>query len=216
MRNQLILILTFVIIASIETFGQVLKDTVVDYDGNVYHTVKIGTQIWIVENLKVTHYRNGKAIPNVTDSLKWYKLRTAAYCNYNNDASISKTSGKLYNWDAIHNTFNLCPIGWKIPSDTEWRKLKDNLNNGNRFCEADSKNWKNIKENIFKLLLGGYRCGDGPFDSIGTFGDWWTSSELNTDEAINWFLDFSSGKFGRNENGNSKKNGFSVRCLKDS
>ncbi len=213
MRNQLIFFLTLFIVVFLNSCQT--KDTVVDVDGNIYNTVKIGTQTWMVENLKVTHYRNGDAIPNVTDSLKWYKLTAGAYCNYNNDTNIAKSTGRLYNGYVIHNSHNLCPKGWKIPSDAEWTKLKDYLNTGDKFKEADPKHLGHHNKNIFTTLMGGYRCGDGPFNDIGVFGDWWSSSELNTDEAINWFVDYSSGKISRNENGNSKKNGLSVRCIKD-
>lgn len=58
--------------------------------GNEYKTVKIGDQEWMVDNLKVTHYRNGEPIPNVTDGTEWSNLSTGAYCSYeNNDSNIS-------------------------------------------------------------------------------------------------------------------------------
>jgi len=77
--------------------------TVTDIDGNVYKTVTIGTQVWMVENLKTTKYRNGDPIPNVTDIAAWTALTTTtgAYCWYNNDATRYKaTYGALYNWFA--------------------------------------------------------------------------------------------------------------------
>src|ERR1035438_10084307 len=76
--------------------------TVTDIDGNVYHTVTIGTQVWMVENLKVTHYRNGDAIPYVTDNTAWQSLSTGAFCWYNNDAATYKaTYGALYNFYTV-------------------------------------------------------------------------------------------------------------------
>jgi PKD repeat protein len=75
----------------------IISQTVTDIDGNVYHTVTIGTQVWMVENLKTTKYRNGDPIPNVTDSTTWGNSTTGAYCNYNNDANNSTTYGRLYN-----------------------------------------------------------------------------------------------------------------------
>ena len=72
-----------------------------DIDGNVYQIVTIGTQVWMAENLKVTHYRNGDPIPNVTESATWEGLTTGAYCNYNNDVNNVATYGRLYNWYAV-------------------------------------------------------------------------------------------------------------------
>jgi hypothetical protein len=67
--------------------------TITDIDGNVYHTITIGTQVWLLENLKVTHYRNGDPIPNISDNDGWKNLTTGAYCWYNNDISYKNTYG---------------------------------------------------------------------------------------------------------------------------
>ena len=77
--------------------------TVTDIDGNVYHTVKIGTQIWMAENLKTTRYRDSTSIQNVTGNTAWNNLTSGAYCDYENDSSNSETYGRLYNWYAVHN-----------------------------------------------------------------------------------------------------------------
>ena len=92
-------------------------------DENVYQTVTIGSQVWMAENLKVTHYRNGDAIQNVTDDSTWSNLyidETGAYCNYNNDANNADTYGYLYNWYAVADTRNIAPEGWHVPSYSEW------------------------------------------------------------------------------------------------
>lgn len=72
-------------------------ETVTDIDGNVYNTITIGTQVWMVENLKVTCYRNGDPIPYVTGNIQWAHPWIGAYCNYNNDANYAPTYGRLYN-----------------------------------------------------------------------------------------------------------------------
>ena len=78
--------------------------TVKDIDGNVYHTVTIGVQVWMVENLKTTRYNDGSAIPLVTDSAAWVALSTPGYCWCNNDAATYKnTYGALYNWFTVKN-----------------------------------------------------------------------------------------------------------------
>jgi uncharacterized protein (TIGR02145 family) len=67
--------------------GWTSRETVKDYDGNVYHTIQIGDQIWLKENLAVTHYKNGNIIPEVTDATSWEALTTGALCAYDNDWS---------------------------------------------------------------------------------------------------------------------------------
>ena len=100
-------------------------NTVTDKDDNVYHTVTIGTQTWMAENLKTTKYNDGTAIPLVTDSTAWTSLLTPAYCWYNYDATTYKnTYGALYNWYAV-NTGKLAPIGWHVATDAEWTTLTD-------------------------------------------------------------------------------------------
>ena len=94
-----------------------IMGTVTDIDGNIYQTVKIGNQWWMAENLKVTHYRNGEAIPNVTDNATWTGLTTGAYCEYNNDVNNVATYGRLYNWYAVDDSRNIAPAGWHVASD---------------------------------------------------------------------------------------------------
>lgn len=101
-------------------------NTVTDIDGNVYQTVTIGTQVWMKENLKTTRYKDGTAIPNVTDNMQWDNLSSGAYCIYDNNAANNTTYGKLYNWYAV-NTGKLAPAGWHVPTDAEWTTLTDYL-----------------------------------------------------------------------------------------
>jgi uncharacterized protein (TIGR02145 family) len=104
---------------------------VTDVDGNVYKTVKIGRQIWMAENLRVTKFNDGTAITKLTDSAAWYNiyvnnLKTPIYCYYNNTTnpdSIAKF-GALYNWYVL-NTRKIAPRGWHVPSDAEWKILEN-------------------------------------------------------------------------------------------
>lgn len=100
--------------------------TVKDIDGNVYRTIKIGTQTWMVENLKTTKYNNGNPITNLTDASSWKTTSTGAWCNYENDIQTGDKYGKLYNWYAI-STGYLAPKGWHIPTDAEWTTLENFL-----------------------------------------------------------------------------------------
>lgn len=105
--------------------------TVNDIDGNVYHQVKIGSQVWLMENLKTTHYRDGAAIPNVTDPADWEALTTPGYCWYDNSNTISDQQkwGALYNWYVVSpaNPKMVAIEGWRIPTDTDWTALENYL-----------------------------------------------------------------------------------------
>jgi hypothetical protein len=171
--------------------------TVTDIEGNVYHTVTIGSQIWMVENLQVTSYNDGTAIPNITDNNIWMNLKTGAYCNYNNDMNMVNTYGRLYNWYAV-NTQKICPTGWHVPADTDWPT----------FTLAQKS------ANGFPALPGGYRnIYDGIFSGISNGGYWWTSSEYSSISA--WRISVHFGDSELNCGHISKNYGFSVRCVKN-
>lgn len=102
-----------------------------DYDGNLYHSVTIGKQTWLKENLKTTHYANGDAIPHVNDPEAWQFLKTGAYIRYNNDSKLSDIYGLLYNWYVASDTRELI-TGWHVPvSDVDWLNLEFFLAGGN-------------------------------------------------------------------------------------
>jgi uncharacterized protein (TIGR02145 family) len=104
------------------TYGEVK-----DVDGNVYKTITIGTQTWMAENLKTTHYNDTTAIPMVADETAWKTLTTPAFCWFNNDSVTYKANyGALYDWPAVKSG-KLAPAGWHVPSDTEWSTLENYL-----------------------------------------------------------------------------------------
>ena len=109
-------------------------ENVKDIDGNSYKTVKIGNQVWMAENLKVTHYRNGDPIQTPKDYYEWRSSiiinSGAQYCVYQNKVNaknIIAEFGYLYNWEAVNCEWGLAPNGWHIPTDNEWQKLVDYL-----------------------------------------------------------------------------------------
>src|SRR5258706_116845 len=75
--------------------------SITDIDGNVYHTVIIGDQVWLTENLKTTKYRNGDLISNVSGDSEWANLATGAFSFYSNNSSNNSVYGNLYNWFAV-------------------------------------------------------------------------------------------------------------------
>jgi len=198
--------------------------SIIDVDGNVYHSVTIGTQVWMVENLKVTHYRNGEGIPNVTDQTQWSVLITDAYCIYNNDVTKKAEFGVLYNWYVIKDSRNIAPAGWHVPSDAEWAALLSYLGDdaATKLKEAGVGHWlepaapANI-DNLtgFTALSGGFRSFNGLFGQISSQGFWWTSSkyEYSDTDAWSYIMQYNISNVARFEN--LKKCGFPVRCIKD-
>ncbi|OFX32082.1 MAG: hypothetical protein A2X08_17780 [Bacteroidetes bacterium GWA2_32_17] len=197
-------------------------NTVTDIDGNVYNTITIGTQVWMAENLKTTKYRDGTTIPNVTDNTAWSNLTTGAYCDNSNLSSNSDTYGKLYNWYAVADVHNICPTGWHMPTDAEWSVLTTYLGGesvaGGKLKETGTTHWESpntgaTNETGFTALPGGYRYDNGSFYNVGNYGLWWSSTESNISNA--WFRDAYYLYNNVNRLNISKKDGFSVRCVKD-
>ncbi len=247
-RKQLIRLLSIVILLfSLVTACDKTDDTggdfpsagtVKDADGNVYNTVKIGTQVWMVDNLKTTKYNDGKAIPNVTDNSEWGNLTKGAYCNFDNLESNAKIAGRLYNWYAV-NTGKLAPEGWHVPTEEDWTILEEYLiANGYNYDGTKDEN-KIAKSMVsktgwetsstpgtpgavprrnngtgFTAIPGGYRDGgDGYFYNIGKYGDWWSSTEYNEGYAYYRYLSYYHKGLYRDIN--DKGNGFSVRLVRD-
>lgn len=193
--------------------------TVTDIDGNVYQTVTIGTQVWMAENLKVMHYRNGDPIPNVTDQTEWVGLSTGAYCNYYNDEHNVATYGRLYNWYAIDDSRNIAPEGWHVASNAEWFALQDYLGGndmGGKLKETGTVHWNSpntaaTNETGFTGLPGGQRGGSG-FWSLGEIAWFWTPDEAFGNgimKTLSYNMEWIGGQ------GDSKKFGNSIRCVKD-
>lgn len=161
MKNILTIIFSVFLLIGIS-----YSQTMTDIDGNIYQTVTIGTQVWMAENLKVTHYRNGDAISNITDNTEWSNLTTGAYCNYDNDENNATTYGSLYNWYAVNDSRNIAPEGWHVPSDVELQTLVDYLGGsgvaGGKMKETGTTYWNRsntgaTNESGFSALPGGSR-----------------------------------------------------------
>lgn len=192
-------------------------NVILDIDGNVYSYVQIGTQTWMASNLKTTRYRDGSPIPNVTNSTAWSGLSSGAWANYDNNAAYDAIYGKLYNWYAVSDSRNLCPLGWHVPSDAEWTVLSNFLGTDVGFKMKATSGWGNngngSNASGFTGLPGGARNGDGTFDYVGRNGYFWSSTQFSTGGAWLWSL-FSDLR-GLNRGNLDKKHGFSVRCIRD-
>ncbi|HEY3369663.1 MAG TPA: FISUMP domain-containing protein [Prolixibacteraceae bacterium] len=197
------------------------SEIVTDIDGNIYHTETIGTQVWMVENLKATKYNDGQSIRNVTDALAWEGLTDGAYCWYNNNRDYYNLYGALYNWHTV-NTGKLAPKGWHVPSDTEWTTLANFLGGesiaGGKLKETGMAHWESpntgaSNSNGFTALPGGNRNYAGIYSSMGDYGWWWSSTETNSDDASIRYIYFDY--LSLDSSARNKGVGFSVRCIKD-
>ena len=221
--------LLFIVLLNISCNPQNIPDgsstgTVKDKDGNIYHTVKIGTQTWMVENLITTKFNDGTSIP-IEESKNWEILTSPAYSWYNNDAITYKnTYGALYNWYAI-NSSKLAPLGWHIPTQTEWTTLRDYVSVSNSKALASNTNWEaslitgaignDLSKNNstgFSALPGGWRTSNLNFSGIGQMGWWWSA----TNAGGNWnyvFYMHTNIEAALIYTGSTQ--GMSVRCIKD-
>jgi uncharacterized protein (TIGR02145 family) len=204
---------------------QPVRGTFTDTDGNVYHAVSIGTQVWMVENLKTTRFNDGTAIPLVTTDSEWTADSTAltpGYCWYNDSAGYGNTYGALYNWYAV-NTGKLAPAGWHVPTDSEWAVLIAYLGGqgvaGGPLKEAGTAHWVYPNTGAtnttgFSALPGGYRYTDGRFYYLGYYGYWWSSTAYGT--ANSWYRSMSH--YGAADVGHGiydNVSGLSVRCVRN-
>lgn len=208
--------------------------TVTDIDGNVYTWIEVGGVKWLAQNLRVTHYSNGDPIPLVIESSAWSDLDTGAYCFFNNEPENVEVYGKLYNWFAVEDERGLCPTGWRIPTDDEWKVLEGHIdtqyevgdpiwdNTGERGFDVGKRlkstsgwfeNGNGIDAIDFTAVPGGYRIWYGGYIGLTSFAYFWSSSEHNTGNAWLRGLRYDEDTSGR---GNfPKRAGFSVRCIKD-
>ena len=194
-------------------------DTVTDIDGNVYRTTKIGTQVWMTENLKVTHYRNGNEVSNIQDSTIWAGYSMGAFCIYNNDSNNLILYGNLYNWYAVSDSQNIAPDGWHVPSDTEWQILSDFLGGDSLagyYIKSDDgwfNNGNGTNSSGFSAFPGGYRTGNGIYQNIGSNARFWSTTINGEIRAWHRRLVYNNSIFESRPGG--MKGGYSIRCIKD-
>jgi uncharacterized protein (TIGR02145 family) len=194
----------------------------IDIDGNIYETIIIGDQVWMAENLKVTHYSNGDPIQTGFTDSEWINLddsETDAYAVYNDDPNNADIYGNLYNWYTVDDERGVCPEDWHIPSDDEWTELVG-MGGGGKLKESGYDHWSYpntgaTNESGFTALPGGYRINyNGYYSHMDFHGVFWSSTEAN--EVSIWIrrLQYDFTVFPK-ENW-AKLYGLSIRCIKDS
>ena len=215
--------LSLLALIAIFSFYGCPKSQPVDPPVDTYEEIKIGNQIWMLNNLDIDHYRNGDPIPKIRDTIKWSKLTTGAWCYFENSNCLGKIYGKLYNWYAVNDPRGLAPKAWHVASYEEWVELIQYLGGdsiaGGKLKESGTSHWKSpnggaTNESGFSAVPGGMLDAySGVFSFWGYIGCWWSATESNATLARIWQLSCNDASiFGY---GSSKVNGFSVRCVKD-
>jgi uncharacterized protein (TIGR02145 family) len=192
-----------------------------DKEGNSYNVIQIGNQSWMAENLKATKFNDGTMIPFVSEYQVWSTLTSPGYCWYSNDKGKYEIDyGALYNWYTV-NTGKLCPTGWHVPSVEEWMVLIEHVdknNNGGKLKESGRQYWMIPNTGAtnatgFTALPGGNRGSRGSFFDKRFHGYWWSSTEVDINNARYYSLGYNSNE--ATGNSDYKKSGLSIRCVKD-
>lgn len=208
---------TFLLLSS--SILSLRAQTVIDFDGNIYPTITMGTQIWMKENLKVTHYGNGDVIGTTTDTAHICNESTPKYqWPFGGLDSLVNANGRLYTWYVLVDDRHVCPAGWHVPSNKDWAALRHHLaldtvshNTGNKPDTALYNHLsKKIEQSGFTNGLGGKRnCGGSFTERVAV---WWSITGDNERSKLSYLspLTLVPLKTFREEN-----NGYAVRCVKD-
>ncbi len=217
--------------------GVVSCGTVTDSDGTTYETVEIGSQCWMAENLRTSTYRDGSPIANITEDAAWGSTTSGAWAYYDNDAANAEPFGMMYNWYAVDDPRGLCPDGWRVPSDNDWKTLELTLgmsqsevdatghrgdattNPGGALKSTGTEYWLEPNEGAtnttgFSAYPGGDR-NPGPdepgFWSLGYSSYMWSSTDVSDENA--WIRGLSYAQPTIFRSTPEKRFGFSVRCV---
>jgi len=203
-----------------------------DHDGNEYNTVTIGDQVWMAENLKVTHYRNGDPISKIMDNSSWENTDEGAYCNFNNNDANADTYGSLYNWHAANDRRELAPEGWRVPTDEDWKDLEIHMgmtqthadyegtwrgsDQGGQLKETGLEHWASPNTGAsdmwnFTALPTGARLESGSFVSQYTETRYWTNRRSQSA----WHRNLSNDEDRIYRGTSDHNNGFSIRLIKN-
>lgn len=212
------------------SYGEVMEatttETVADGDGNIYNTVRIGNQLWMSENLKSTHYRNGDPLQIITSDLV---QTTGAYSNNVHLGMGWEFYGNYYNWYAVSDSRNICPPGWHIPTKADWETLIENYAGENENFKFIVENYAYddmVKESTNESGLSALPMGTcirvqtstAPSYSMGvTLGDVsiWSATETDGDNGSAFYIPAPQGQINPAVVKLNKRSGCAVRCVKD-
>lgn len=193
-----------------------------DADGNQYTYVTLGTQVWMVENLRTTKFEDGTVIPTKVGDVSGESSPVYQWA-YNDNESNVATYGRMYTWFVASNVRNVCPTGWHVPTYTEWEDFKTYLGGevgaGGKLKEAGLVHWTTpntgaTNETNFTALPGGYRNPTGGYVSLGLSCYFWTST-VNSTPGQGWGQGMLYNHADVVRGGYPQADGVYIRCLKN-
>lgn len=197
---------------------------VTDVDGNQYHTVTIGDQVWMVENLRTTKFRNGDAVPKATGNSNW-GIESPQYCNIDYNDANAPVYGLMYNWYVVKDSRKIAPEGWHVPSKSEWMTLVDYLGGssaaGGKLKETGTSHWTSpntgaTNETGFTALpTGEHQCCT--FEYRWTAAYFWTSTvyEVYSTNAYSYYISNYNNICYTGPMTMVLWAGYTIRCIRD-
>lgn len=205
-----------------KTFITYPNNVIYDIDNNIYNTITIGTQEWMKEDLRVSHYRNGDLINtiNIYADIRNEISPKYQWSYQRNDTNVINAS-KLYTWYTVVDNRGVCPTGWHLPSDSEWEKLISYLGGelvaGEKLREAGGEHWSldntGTNESGFTALPDAIRRSDGYFWPSTPSVRYLSSTESGSEYA--WIRQLEERPKNVFRSSYEKKGGYSCRCIKD-
>lgn len=215
------IVIIIVLVASLQelVIAQVVPQGFLMYSPSP-ETVVIGSQIWMKRNLDVATYRNGTPIEGANSAFT-RTVTTPAWCYYNYAIANKATYGKLYNGYAVNDSRGICPIGFRVPTRTDFEILAATIGgnaNGGDLKETGTANWYTPNANAtnttnFSALPGGYMGDAGSSSAMFLRGHFWTSTSAGSTNYIR-YLSYNDGNFVEST-GFLIAGGISVRCIKE-
>jgi uncharacterized protein (TIGR02145 family) len=219
-----------------------LPETIEDFEGNEYATVRIGNQVWFAENLRSAFYRNGDPIDNGTLMGNFSTLQQPKFLfSYKDNPGMVDDYGHLYTWFAIMDNRGICPAGWRVPDRNDWHRLSLQLDaltrsfgdlqpgqyqisahaGGSMKTTGTIENKQGLwqapnagatNRSRFSVVPGGWRDPSGAFDGMGFNATFWSATSVDAQMAQMFYTHFNNSGF--HTNTFSKHNGYSVRCVR--